>query len=78
MNYIDLLKQSSEKFSSIVCLGLDPVIEDIPETDGTPGERIYVFYEKILNKLAQKNIFPGPIISKTFFCIFIPVKGNEP
>jgi orotidine-5'-phosphate decarboxylase len=61
MNYIDLLKQSSKKFSSIVCLGLDPVIEDIPETDGTPGERIYVFYEKILSKLVQKNIFPGAV-----------------
>lgn len=61
MNYIDMLKNSSGKFSSIVCMGLDPVIEDIPETAGTPGERIFTFYENILNKHVQKNIFPGAV-----------------
>ncbi len=61
MNYIDILKNSAEKFSSIVCMGLDPVIEDIPETDGTPGERIFVFYENILNRHIQKNILPGAV-----------------
>lgn len=61
MNYIDILKESAEKYSSIVCLGLDPVIEDIPEKDGTPGERIYKFYESILNILVKKNIYPGAV-----------------
>jgi len=56
-----MLKQSSERYTSIVCMGLDPVIEDIPETSGTPGERIFIFYEKILNKLVQKKIFPGAV-----------------
>lgn len=61
MNYIEILKHSAVKYSSIVCMGLDPVIEDIPEENGTPGERIFVFYEKILNKLVQKNIYPGAV-----------------
>lgn len=61
MNYIDLLKNSAEKFSSIVCMGLDPVIEDIQENNGTPGERIFKFYENILNKHIQMNIFPGAV-----------------
>ncbi len=61
MNYIDMLKNSADKFSSIVCMGLDPVIEDIPEKVGTPGERISAFYEKILNKHIQKNILPGAV-----------------
>ncbi len=61
MNYIDLLKNSAKKYSSIVCMGLDPVIEDIPETNGTPGEMIFKFYENILNKHIQKNIFPGAV-----------------
>lgn len=61
MNYIEMLKDSATKYSSIVCLGLDPVIEDIPEKDGTPGERIYTFYEKILNAIVKKNIFPGAV-----------------
>jgi len=56
-----MLKNSAVKFSSIVCMGLDPVIEDIPETAGTPGERIFTFYENILNKHVQKNILPGAV-----------------
>ena len=61
MNYIELLKLSTKKFSSIVCMGLDPVIEDIPEKKGTPGEKIFIFYEKILNSLVRKNTFPGAV-----------------
>ena len=61
MNYIDLMKDSAKKYSSIVCLGLDPVIEDIPEKDGTPGERIFRFYENILNVIVKKNIYPGAV-----------------
>ena len=61
MNYIEMLKESAEKYSSIVCLGLDPVIEDIPEKDGTPGERIFKFYENILNAIVKKNIYPGAV-----------------
>lgn len=61
MNYIDLLKNSSDKYSSIVCMGLDPVIEDIPETEGTPGERIFKFYENILNSHIRRNILPGAV-----------------
>ncbi len=61
MNYIDLMKDSASKYSSIVCLGLDPVIEDIPEKDGTPGERIFKFYENILNTIIKKNIYPGAV-----------------
>ena len=61
MNYIELLKTSAQKFSSIVCMGLDPVIEDIPEETGTPGERIFKFYAKMLNTLVQKNVLPGAV-----------------
>jgi len=61
MNYIELLKESAKKYSSIVCLGLDPVIEDIPEQDGTPGERIFKFYENILSALLKKKTLPGAV-----------------
>jgi orotidine-5'-phosphate decarboxylase len=61
MNYIELLKYTAKKFSSIVCMGLDPVIEDIPEKKGTPGEIIFKFYENILNALVKKKIYPGAV-----------------
>ena len=61
MNYPEMLKESAERFSSIVCLGLDPVIEDIPEREGSTGERIYKFYENILNMIVKKKIYPGAV-----------------
>lgn len=60
MNYIDLLKFSFEKHKSLVCLGLDPVIEDIP-LEGPPAEKIKHFYEKILNRIIQKKIYPSAV-----------------
>ncbi len=58
MNYIELLKESARKSGSIVCLGLDPIVEEIPES-GMPGEAILRFYENILNKIISRGIFPG-------------------
>lgn len=60
MNYLDYLKNSHKKFSSLICLGLDPVIEDIP-LSGTIETKIYNFYYTILNKILQKKIFPAAV-----------------
>ncbi|MCU0846410.1 MAG: orotidine-5'-phosphate decarboxylase [Spirochaetes bacterium] len=60
MNYIELLKKSSEKFSSIVCMGMDPVVEDIPES-GTTGQKIYSFYEAILDRMTKRQVYPGAV-----------------
>lgn len=61
MNYPELMKKSAEKYSSIVCMGLDPVLEDIPEKKGTPGEIIFKFYANILNSIVKENIYPGAV-----------------
>ena len=60
MQYIDLLKQSADKYKSIVCLGLDPEVEKIP-LDGEPADKIYTFYESILNCIIKKNIYPSAV-----------------
>ncbi len=60
MQYIDLLKQSADKFKSIVCLGLDPEIDKIP-LDGEPADKIYTFYESILNCIIKKNKYPSAV-----------------
>lgn len=60
MNYLDLLKNASMKHQSIVCMGLDPVIEDIP-IQGSMYERIFHFYENILNAIIRKGIFPASV-----------------
>lgn len=60
MDYLDSLKLSYDKFKSIICLGLDPVIEEIP-LSGDPQSVIVAFYEEILNKILQKKIYPAAV-----------------
>jgi len=61
MNYNDLMIESAEKFSSIICMGMDPVLEEIPEQKDSVGSTLVNFYEKILNKIIQKKIYPGAV-----------------
>jgi orotidine-5'-phosphate decarboxylase len=60
VNYLDYLRNSYDKYNSLVCMGLDPVIEDIP-LSGDPKTIIIAFYEEILNKLMQKKIYPSAV-----------------
>jgi orotidine-5'-phosphate decarboxylase len=60
MNYLTTLIESAEKTGSIISMGIDPVLEEIPE-EGTTGERIYRFYESILNRAVSTNILPGAV-----------------
>ena len=77
MNYPELMKKSAEKYSSIVCMGLDPVLEDIPEKSGTPGEVILKFYENILNCIIKKNIYPGAVKPNYAFYAQYGIDGIE-
>jgi orotidine-5'-phosphate decarboxylase len=76
LDYIDTLKLSSDKFKSIVCLGLDPVIEDIPLT-GDPKTVIIAFYEEILNKILQKKIYPAAVKPNFAFYAQYGIAGIE-
>ena len=70
MNYLDYLKSSYDKFNSLVCLGLDPVKEEIP-LSGEPKTVIIAFYEEILNKIIQKKNLPCS--NKTQLCVLCTV-----
>ena len=76
MDYLDSLKLSSDKFKSIVCLGLDPVVEDIPLT-GDPKTIIIAFYEEILNKIVQKKIYPAAVKPNYAFYAQYGIPGIE-
>ncbi len=76
MNYTEKLKYAAERYKSIVCLGLDPVIEEIPE-NGTTGEKIFLFYENILNKIIQKSVFPSAIKPNYAFYAQYGLEGLE-
>lgn len=77
MNYLDFLKSSSKKFNSIVCLGLDPVLEDIPLDLGTPGKIIEAFYEAILDKILQKKVYPAAVKPNYAFYAQYGLEGIE-
>jgi orotidine-5'-phosphate decarboxylase len=76
LDYLDLLKISFDRFKSIVCLGLDPVIEDIPLT-GDPHTVIVAFYEEILNKILQKKIYPAAVKPNYAFYAQYGIPGIE-
>jgi len=59
MNYTDKLKESADKTGSIICMGLDPVPEYLPELSEKTGKRITVFFETLFNGMIKKNVIPG-------------------
>ncbi|MFH0975580.1 MAG: orotidine-5'-phosphate decarboxylase [Spirochaetota bacterium] len=77
MNYLEKLKQTSNKFNSIVSMGLDPVIEDIPIKTGTLKEKIIGFYESILNKIIQQKVYPGAVKPNYAFYAQYGIEGIE-
>jgi len=77
MNYIEKLIQSSNKFNSIVSMGLDPVIEDMPVQTGSIKEKIISFYEAILNEVIRKNIYPAAVKPNYAFYGQYGIEGIE-
>ncbi len=60
MNYTELLKRKAEETKSIVCVGLDPILEKIP-LKGSPKEVIVKFYLDLLNAFIKEKTFPGAV-----------------
>ena len=59
MTYIDRLKSSFEKSGSILCMGIDPVPEYIPEIKDDPSEGIRAFFGTLLNRMVQRGASPA-------------------
>jgi len=76
LDFLDSLKISYSKFNSILCLGLDPVIEDIPLT-GDTQTIIVAFYEEILNKILQKKVYPSAVKPNYAFYAQYGLEGIE-
>lgn len=77
MNYLELMKTSAEKFNSIVSLGLDPVIEEMPIKKGTEAEKIFSFYESILNSIVKHKVYPGAVKPNYAFYAQYGLSGIE-
>lgn len=60
MSYNDKLKASAEKYRSIVCMGIDPVIEALPVSIRDGGIRnLSGFYKRLFSAMQKNNVFPG-------------------
>jgi len=56
MGYLEYLKKSAQERKSILCFGLDPMLENIPEgTGGTTQERIVNFYAQITDAALARS-----------------------
>ncbi len=56
-----MLKESTEKFGSIVCMGADPVLERIPIKEGNTEEKISKFYSEIIDAAVAEGVVPSAI-----------------
>ena len=56
MGYLEYLKKSAQERKSILCFGLDPMLENIPEgTGSTTQERIVNFYAQITDAALARS-----------------------
>lgn len=59
MDFIEMLKCSAEENKSIVCMGLDPVLERIPVHGKDAEQKIVCFYREIINACISENCLPA-------------------
>ncbi|UCE28673.1 MAG: orotidine-5'-phosphate decarboxylase [Candidatus Bathyarchaeota archaeon] len=55
MNYREMLVETANRSRSLVCMGADPVIERIPTNKTSVEEKIFCFYEDIINALLSED-----------------------
>jgi len=60
MSYVDGLRERTKNVKSIVCMGMDPVIEKIP-IKGETCQVIEEFYLDILKEMNKRNSYPAII-----------------
>lgn len=61
MTYIEELKLKEKKFNSIVCMGMDPILDKIPVKNDNVYTKIFSFYEDILNEIKKQSIYPSSV-----------------
>ena len=61
MMYTEYLTKTTQSFNSIVCLGLDPVLEKIPNKEDTIRKTIVTFFSSILDEIIKQKTYPGAV-----------------
>jgi len=81
-SYLQKLEDSARDAGSIVCMGLDPVLSAIPDDEWMKGfdgpEKIFLFYQKIFNRMADMQEYPGAFkFNQGFYEIFDEPRKNK-
>jgi orotidine-5'-phosphate decarboxylase len=58
-DYCQLLRASHEQTGSLVCMGLDPIVEYLPEQTGMVRTDLNRFYSTVFRQMKLKGVFPG-------------------
>ncbi len=59
MSYIDRLRESAREAGNIVCMGLDPVLSVLPESDAPVRERIGSYFSELFRRMRLEGISPA-------------------
>ena len=56
IDYVQRLRQEAILRKSIVCMGIDPVIEKIPKLHEDLEQRLVMFYAEILEEIKKQDV----------------------
>ncbi len=59
MSYIDNLRQSAREAGNVVCMGLDPVVSVLPESEAPLRERLAGYFADIFHRMRLEGISPA-------------------
>ncbi len=78
MNYKEKLIRGTEISGSIVCMGLDPVIEHLPGGGPEIKENIVSFFKALFREMAKERVLPGAFKPNIGFyhCLDRPREGQ--
>lgn len=56
MSYNDLLRESAKKAGNVVCMGLDPVLDTLPNESMNKTERITTFFDMLFSAMKKRGL----------------------
>jgi len=55
------LLERTRKVGNSLCVGLDPVLQKLPQVEGSPADRIRRFYADLLEAMAKRRLYPAAV-----------------
>ena len=59
MSYADKLRESAARAGNIVCMGLDPVADVLPQSDAPMRERLNGYFSEIFHRMRLEGLSPA-------------------